>query len=51
VLERIVPISLNGVARYTRGNGKVSWSLTAPADDAIASGFVSTHADLTTGIL
>jgi two-component sensor histidine kinase len=51
VLERVVPISMNGVAHYTRGKGKVSWSLTAPADDAIAPGFVSAHADLSSGIL
>lgn len=36
VLERVVPLSLNGEARLIREAGRVWWTLTAPADEAVA---------------
>lgn len=43
VLERVVPLSLSGVATYARVGNKVTWSLTAPADNAVAPAFGAPH--------
>ena len=51
VLERVVPISLNGMASYARTGNKVSWILKAPAEGAVSPGFVTSHADPLGGVL
>lgn len=38
VLERVVPLSLNGEARLIRDSGRLTWTLSVPATDAVASG-------------
>lgn len=38
VLERVVPLSLSGEARLVRDSGRLTWTLSVPAAEAIASG-------------
>jgi len=38
VLERVVPLSLNGKATLVRENGRLVWTLTAPASEVFGQG-------------
>ena len=43
VLERVVPLSLNGEARLVRDSGRLTWTLSVPAVEAVASGDSESH--------
>ena len=43
VLERVVPMSLNGEARLVRDTGRLNWTLSVPAAEAVASGEPESH--------